>query len=151
MKKIKVGWKTADGLVGSNELLIDKNLNNIGTLSSKEIKKADSFFAFPGSLYTEEGVARPEHPCCGSAGVNIITHDGRTASIQDIFYHDEGHKSGKYKGIPHWNRERRYINIKGKEKRRPSDIDHTLPNSEWIEITLSDGNSKEKKQKIYRK
>lgn len=150
MKKFKIGWKTADGLVGSNELLTDRNLNTIG-LSSKEIKKADPFFAFPGPLYTEEGVARSEHPCCGSAGVNIITHDGRTASIQDIFYHDQGHKSGQYRGIPHWNRQRRYINTQGKEKRMSSDKDHILPDSVWIKTTLIDGTGKEKKQKIRRK
>jgi len=148
MEGFNVAWDSGKQK-GSNNLLTDENLQTVG-FDRSQIKAVILFFAFPGTLYTEEGVAGSNHPCCGSAGINIVTTDGERASIQDIFYHDRGHKKGQYQNTPHWNRERRFIDITGAEKRVPSEKDHVLDDTSSLEISFVDDAGIERKQTIKR-
>jgi hypothetical protein len=68
-----------------------------------------AFYAVPGYLYTEPGVAGPYHPTAGSCGATVFTLDGREFQIQDLLYHDRGHRGGL--DPSHWNHERRYVEV----------------------------------------
>ena len=146
MKRFNVRWDTGKEQ-GSNDLLLEDNLKHVG-IKTSDIKEIQPFFGFPGNFYTERGVAGSNHPCCGSVGINITTNNSQNVSIQDIFYHDQGHSSGSLAGVPHWNRERRYVDINGKEKRIPSNQDHVLKDSSTIVISFVDGNGIEQKQSM---
>ena len=141
-------WKTPieEGL---NNLLTDENLAKVG-IKREEVAYIEPFFSFPGNLYTEPGVARPAHPCCGSGGVTLINNDGSRASIQDIFYYDYGHKLGELKDIPHWNQENRFIDVNGRVKKDPSKEDHIIKDTKWIELSFKNKDGKEVKQRIQR-
>lgn len=146
MAEFVIKWETSKES-GSDDLLTEENLNKVG-IAESEIKEINPFFIFPGNVYTEPGVARPEHPCCGSAGVNIVTNDDKHASIQRIFYHDEGHSHGPLKNLAHWNKESRFVNVSGNEERAPSSTDHVIEDTDSITISLVDSLGREKKQTV---
>lgn len=105
--------------------MTDNNLKQIG-IEKDDIKRIEPFFAVPGELYTEPGVASVTHPCGGSVGVWIYTNDGKRASVQDIFYHDPNIYKTHCDGLPHWNHERRFIDREGEIKTISKGIEHHI-------------------------
>lgn len=137
-KEITVKFKTEEE-EGSTDLINKENLNELG-ISFNEIKEIDTHFEFPGTLYTEKGVAKENHPCAGSACTVILTNDGREFGIDEIFYYDYNPQHTHFNGKPHWNHERRFKKPK-KEEYRSKDVElHSIKDSPEINVEmLEDG------------
>lgn len=120
------------------DLLNQDYLNRVGVKDKSKIKEVRPFFAFHEHPYTEEEVASEYHPCIGSGGAEIETVDGKTATIEEIFYYDNGHKSGELKDIKHYNKEGRFTDINGSTKRTAEVEDHVIREpTDYIDISLS--------------
>jgi len=132
MPKIIVRFK-AGQIEGSWNILKDENLA-IVCIKLENIKKIEPFFEVPGTLYTEPDVASESHPCSGSIGVWLWTKEDEMASIQEIFYYDKNINKTHYNGLPHWNHERRLIDINGKVIKERNVEWHIIPDSEELTI-----------------
>ena len=151
-QKIIVKIKTSNYEAEWN-LLDERNLTELGIRAS-DIKDAIStFFHVPGYVYEESGVAGPNHPLAGSCGCHIITYNKGTFGIQEIMYHDRGHRGGQ--GQPHWNHERRFLKITDlgaiELKRSKHVDDHCIPDSPYIDWFMNPGpNGKLVRKRVYR-
>jgi len=133
MSQFSVKFETASQK-GAWDLLTDQNLIKVG-IKREMIKEVTPVYEVPGSLYTEAGVASETHPCDGSVGIWIVTHDGLKASIQDIFYYDYNPQGSHSAGLRHWNHERRFIDKEGKEEIGKEGIEfHIIDDCDWINI-----------------
>jgi len=141
MPEFIVKLKTSNQVEGFWHLITEVNLKKV-KVKPEDIKKIEPFFEVPGVLYTEPGVALGTHPCGGSIGLWIYTHDDHRASIQDIIYYDPNICKSHCDGLPHWNHERRFIDVEGKEDRTGKNIEyHIINDSDEITIYF---NGKEK-------
>ena len=134
-------------------LLDKRNLTELG-IDPRDIKDAiPAFFHVPGRVYEEVGVGGPNHPVAGSCGCYIITYNKGTFGVQEIMYHDRGHRGGQ--GKPHWNHERRFLKITDSgeiELKRTKHVDdHYIPDSPYIDWLMNPGpNGKPVGRKVHR-
>jgi hypothetical protein len=127
--------ETENGFQATWDLIARENLARVG-IREEEIVKVEPFFAVPGTLYTEPGVASEKHPTGGSVGVWIYTETSRV-SIQDIIYYDFNRYQTHYGGLPHWNHERRFIKANGLEERISEGIEnHIIDDSETMKVSF---------------
>jgi len=113
-------------------LLTDNNLVKMKVCPA-DIVRIDSFISVPGGFYTEPGVASSGHPLAVSVGVWVYTKNGHRASVQDLLSYDYNIKQTQFNGLPHWNHNRRIIDVNGSEKPASVEI-HRMRNSDWLEI-----------------
>ena len=147
LPEFSVRFKTSNQFEGAWNIITEVNLEKV-KVKLKDIKSIETFFEVPGVLYTEPGVARETHPCGGSIGFWINTYDNKRASIQDILYYDPNIRQTHHNGLPHWNHERRFINIEGKEDRTKENIEyHIINDSDEITIYFN-GKKKTIKKKL---
>jgi hypothetical protein len=107
-------------------------------ISQDDIERKETFFAVPGTLYSEPGVASETHPTGGSIGVWIYTRRGQIASIQDIIYYEFNTNKTHFNGLAHWNHERRLIRVDGKMEVQKNVENHIIADSESIEISFGE-------------
>ena len=151
MNKWNLKWETSDARNGNHNLLNPTYLAQAGISDTNEIAEISPYFAFPKKPYTEEGIASDHHPIMGSGGVHITTKDGRQAQIEELFYYDYGHKSGKYKDVPHYNVECRFIStddIVTKTSDKTIILDHHIDDADHITISIPTPSGSIAKQKI---
>ncbi len=138
-KVVKI--ETSNGFEAIWNLLTPENLARVN-ITEDEIERIEPFFEVPGTLYTEPGVASYTHPTGGSVGAWIYTQESRV-SIQDIIYYDFNPYHTHYNGLPHWNHERRFIDVNGHEERITEGIEnHIIDDSETMNVSF-DGDEKE--------
>ena len=82
--------------------------------------------------------------------MNAVTFSGQTVSEQYIFYYDKGHTTGPLKNIQHWNIEKRWIDVSGKETRVPSDLDHVISDSDFLRIGCLSDDGRTEEMIVYR-
>jgi hypothetical protein len=121
---------------GTIDPLREENLNSSGFHYS-DISSISVSFQHPGILYTEQGVASPNHPCAGSTSAHVLLNDGRKITIDEIFYYDINVNKKHADGLPHWNHETRIREgnniVSWKKESVPY---HVIPDSPQIEISL---------------
>lgn len=134
--KLEIQFET-DSTKGSWNIIVPANLKSV-KITFEDVKKIEpAFFAIPGSLYTEQNVASPLHPCGGSIGIFVIGKDDIQRSIEEIFYYDYNVNKDHCNGTPHWNHERRFND--GNKTWRESKVEfHIIPDSPSITIRLLD-------------
>lgn len=106
-----VHFRTSKDREGYWNLLTHQNLRRVGINNWREIERIEPFFHVPGTLYVEPSVP-DTRPYGGSLGVWLYTATQR-ASIQDIINYDYNVDRDHNCGLPHWNHDRRFIDIHG--------------------------------------
>lgn len=121
--------------MGSWNLLSRDNLRRVGINNWRDIKRIETFFHAPGTLYSEPGIS-DSRPYGGSFGVWLIT-DTLRVSIQDKINYDYN-EDNHYGGLQHWNHDRRFIHANGvvEDDVRAFDY-HVIDASDEIDITFA--------------
>ena len=130
------------------ELLTEENLRIFG-MKANDIKIVSVNFAVKGYLYEELGVARPTHPCAGSACAVFQDPYGNENSLDCIIYHDPNVRRSHADGLPHWNVELRCMKNGIEINRSNEVVPHIIEDASEIEITSNCDGSVDK-QKILR-
>ncbi|UZE93712.1 MAG: hypothetical protein IB618_03010 [Candidatus Pacearchaeota archaeon] len=146
-EEIIIGFDTG-AVRGTVDIMSDENLAK-ANVKREDIQNITPFIGdLNKNLYTEVGIASSEHPCAGSTGVNILTNDGRKASIQRIFYKDKT----QHDKTTHWNQEQ-WIQPVGREREQDNsfkaDPNHKIPISESLKFYIIDGDGKKKEKEVF--
>ncbi len=109
-------------------------------LSQEDIKSVSlAYYALSNYPYEEVNVARCSHPCEGSIGCYINTHDGHQYLTEEIFYYDYNPDRNHFEGLPHWNHERRLNDGNRTWYQNPKYVEnHGIPDSPSITLRISD-------------
>jgi len=105
--ELKLQVQTASGYTIELDLLTDKALSRFGK-STTDVRSVDWSDHFSDSVYTELGLASSHHPLIGSGSTMLGFQDGKVGEMSDIFYQDYNEARNHFRGLPHWNHERRY-------------------------------------------
>ena len=139
--ELKLQVQTASGYTIELDLLTDKALSRFGK-STTDVRSVDWSDHFSDSVYTELGLASSHHPLIGSGSTMLGFQDGKVGEMSDIFYQDYNEARNHFRGLPHWNHERRYSMPDGSIQwdKRPEGT-HIIDQADWIEISAwsSDG------------
>lgn len=135
---LKIEIRTATGFQIEYDLVSDNYLRTFGKSVDdiKDVRWADHF---PGSIYTELGLAGPHHPLIGSGSGHFCFKDGSCGEVSEIFYQDFNEKNDHFAGKEHWNHERRYAMTSWSEPRmekHPNEA-HIIDKAEWLELKVS--------------
>ena len=147
--KFEIAFRTNSD-EGSWKIIRQANLENI-KLRVEDIRKVEpAYFAIPGDLYEERGVASPFHPCGGSIGIFVLGKDDIRRSIEEIFYYDYNVNQNHYDGKPHWNHEKRFSD--GQRTWRIKNVEHhQIPDSPSIRIMIRDSKGNILKEKTVKR
>lgn len=116
------------------ELLTDENIKMFDK-SRQDIASVEYRQYYPAYPYTEAGVAWKGHPLVGSGSAIVHFNDGTKATISDVFYQDPNLMQNHSEGLPHWNKERRFMYDRWPSPRTYMSIEyHNIPKSPYIDI-----------------
>jgi len=132
------------------ELITEKNLERL-KITREQIRSIESFEYLPGTLYPEKGKFSEAHPTGGSFGVHLYLEDGRDAWLYGRISFDYNVKQDHEDKKPHWNCDIQPISPEGEPLEPYTAMSwHGLPDSQFLEINITNHKGKKGKYKIER-